>query len=163
MAACTPIKTVYDYDKTAPFSSYKTYAFTPESQHMGMDGLNAKRVFSAIETNLAAKGMTKSETPDVMVDVHLKTQERVEAVANTTGTGYRGYYGGVGISQTTVNYHEYTDGSLFITLFDANSKAIVWQGIGSKTIDEDATPEQREKVINYVVKQILSNYPPKIR
>jgi hypothetical protein len=161
VAACTSIKTVFDYDTSASFASYKTYNFTPESQHMGMDALNAKRVFAAIETELAAKGMTKADSPDVMVDVHLKTQERVEAVANTTGTGYRGYYGGVGISQTTVNYHEYTDGSLFITMFDTKTKALVWQGIGSKTLEEDASAEKREKMINYTVKKILYNYPPK--
>jgi len=162
LAACSSTKTAYDYDKSANFSAYKTYAFTEESSDLGLDEINTERILKAVENELAAKGFTKSENPDVLVDIHLKTEERVEATATTTGGAYRyGYYGGVGMSQTTVNYNEYTDGSLFITIIDAATEKMAWHGVGTKTIDEGISPEKREQNISYAVKQILYNYPPK--
>jgi hypothetical protein len=50
---------------------------------------------------------------------------------------------------------------LFINAIDKSSEKIVWQGRGTKTIDEDASPEKREKNINYAVKSIFNNYPVK--
>ncbi len=164
MAACTSMKTAYDFDESADFALYKTYAFTQETiDDMEIDQLNAERLMKAVEAELALKGFSPSSTPDVLVDVHIKTQQRVEAVANTTGGGYRyGYYGygGMGMSQTTINYNEYTDGSLFISLIDAKTEKLAWQGVGSKTIAEGISPEKREQNINYAVKMILAKYPP---
>lgn len=162
LAACSSTKTAYDYDKTVNFAAYKSYAFTEDSEDLGLDDLNTKRILSAIETELMAKGFTKSNTPDVFVDVHLKTEEHVEATATSTGGAYRyGYYGGVGMSQTTISYNEYTDGSLFISIVDAKTETLAWQGVGTKTLEEGTSPERREQNINYAVKQILYNYPPK--
>ena len=41
-------------------------------------------------------------------------------------------------------------------------KQLVWQGRGTKTIDEDASQKRREENINYAVKQIFMQYPPKL-
>jgi hypothetical protein len=161
LSACSSTKISYDYDQSADFSKYKTYAFTTATSELPLDDINKNRMINAVVSELALKGLTKSDQPDVWVDLHLKTEKRVEATATTTGGGYRYGYGAVGMSTTQVSYDEYTDGSLFITLVDPATEKAVWQGVGTKTIEENSTPEQREKAINYAVKQILYNYPPK--
>jgi hypothetical protein len=164
-ASCSSIKISSDYDKSVKFADYKTYAFTAESRGIQLDDLNKNRLFSAIESELAAKGFTKSESnADVWVDVQLKGEQKQTATATSTGGygyGYRYGYGG-GFSTTTINYDTYVDGTLFINMIDAKKQQLVWQGRGTKTIDPDANQKKREENINYAIKQIFTQYPPKM-
>ena len=163
IVACSSLKTAFDYDGQADFTKYKTYQLTEDDLEATIGQLNRNRVISTLENELSAKGFSKSEEPDALVDVHIKTQQKVSATANTTGMGYGRYgrygYGG-GFSTTQINYDEYTDGTLFISLIDNATQKIVWQGTGSKTLDESTSPEKREKNIPYSIQQILKNYPP---
>jgi hypothetical protein len=163
-ASCSSIKVSSDFDKTAGFTSYKTYAFTPEALALPLDDINRNRLLAAVEKELAAKGFTKSDNPDVLIDLNIKTQTQQTATATNSGgyygRGYRYGYGG-GFSTTTINYDTYTDGTLFIDMIDATKKQLVWQGRGTKTLDQDASQQRREENINYAVKQIFVKYPPK--
>jgi len=162
-ASCSSVKVSSDFDKTAGFASYKTYAFTPEALGLPLDDINRNRVLGAIETELAAKGFTKNETsPDVLIDVTIKGEQKQTATAtNTGGYGYGRYGYGGGFSTTTINYDTYVDGTMFIDMIDASKKQLVWQGRGTKTIEPDASQKKREENINYAVKQIFMQYPPK--
>lgn len=162
LSACTTVKVAYDFDKQVDFSKYKTYTLSEESMKMaGVNQLNRDRIIAAVESQLAAKGFTKAENADVIVDVRLKGEEIQTATATTSG-GY-GYgrwgYGG-GFSTTQVNYDKYVEGTLFITLIDKATEKIAWQGTGTKTVDENASPEKREQNIDYAVSQIFTKYPP---
>ena len=166
--SCSTVRVSSDFDKTAQFASYKTYAFTSDAMSLKIDDLNKKRLISAIETELAAKGFTKSESnADVWIDLQLKGEEKQTATATTTGypgygygRGYRYGYGG-GFSSTTINYETYVDGTLFIDMIDAKKQQLVWQGRGTKTLEPDASQQKKEENINYAVKQIFTQYPPK--
>jgi len=162
---CSTVKVAYDYDKQADFTKYKTYTISEETMKMsGVNQLNRDRIIAAVESQLAAKGLQKSENADVIVDVRIKGEEIQTATATTSG-GY-GYgrwgYGG-GFSTTQVNYDKYVEGTLFITLVDKATEKIAWQGTGTKTVDENASPEKREQNIDYAVQQIFTNYPPVVK
>ncbi len=163
ITSCSSVKVAYDFDKQVDFTKFKTYAFTEDVAKLPLDDLNRGRLITAVETELAAKGFTKSDNPDVLIDIFLTAKQRTEAVANNSGGGgYYGRYGyGGGFSTTTVSYNEYTDGTLLINMVNKSTEKIAWQGRGTKTIDEDASASKREQNINYAVKQIFTNYPPK--
>jgi hypothetical protein len=161
-AACGSVKVSYDYDKTVDFYKYKTYAYAESAMKLPIGDLNRDRIIASIDAEMAARGITKSESPDALIDVILTAKERTEATATNTGGyygryGYAGGYGGT----TSINYNTYVDGTLIINVVDKTSEKIVWQGRGTKTIDEDATPEKRESNIKYAVKTIYANYPVK--
>jgi hypothetical protein len=163
--SCSSIKVSSDFDKAAGFAAYKTYAFTPEAQGLKLDDLNRNRLLGAIEKELTAKGFTKSETPDVLIDIKIKLKEQQTATATSNspyGYGYGYRYGG-GFTTTTINYDTYIDGTIFVDMIDASKKELVWQGRGTGTIDPDASQAKREKNINYAVKQIFMKYPPVIK
>ncbi len=167
-ASCSSVKISSDYDSSAAFTSYKTYRFTDEAKTIpGINDINRNRLLTAVETELSAKGFTKSEdNPDVLIDIQLKAEQKQTATATNSGYPYgygRGYrYGwGGGFSTTTINYETYVDGTLFIDMIDAKKNQLVWQGRGTKTVDPDATQKKREENINYAVKQIFTKYPPK--
>jgi hypothetical protein len=165
LSACSSLKVSYDFDGQTDFSKFKTYAFSEDALKLPVGDLNRDRILKAVETELAAKGFTKSETPDALIDLHVKAEQKVDATATTTPTyGYGGpwrYGYGGGYSTTQINYNEYVEGTLFVNLVDASIQKIVWQGRATKTLDEDASPEKREQNINSAVKQIFTKYPPK--
>ena len=167
--SCSSVQVSSDFDQTVDFSKYKTYAFTEEALALPINELNRNRLLTAIETELAGKGFTKSENPDVWIDIKAKLQEQQTAYA--TSSGYPGYgygygyrYGwGGGFSTTTINYDTYTDGTLFIDMIDVQKNQLVWQGRGTKTISENANQKTREENVKYAIKQIFMQYPPKIK
>jgi len=167
LGACSSIQVSSDYDKNADFAKYKTYAFTQEALNLPINQLNRDRIIAAVEAQMAAKGFSKSDTPDALVQLDIKTAQRTEAVANTTGTGAYGYgygrYGwGGGFTTTTVDYNEYTDGTLFVSFIDKATEKIFWMGRATKTIDENASADKREKSVSEAVRQIFLKYPPQI-
>jgi hypothetical protein len=167
--SCSSVKVSSDYDKTVDFAKYKTYAFTNEALNMPLNDLDRNRILNGIAAQLAAKGFTKSETnPDVWIDVNIKTTTNQTATASTSGVGGYGYgygygrygYGG-GFTTTTINYDTYTDGTLFIDMVDVAKKQLVWQGRGTKTLEEDASAQRRQENLDYALNQIFTLYPPK--
>jgi len=160
--SCASIKTSFDYDKQADFGKYKSYRFSEETLNMPIQQLNRDRIIAAVEKEMTAKNFTKSETSDLILDVRIKGEEVQTATATTSG-GYGGYgrwgYGG-GFATTTVNYDKYVEGTLFVTMIDNSTEKIIWQGTGTKTLDESASAGKREQNINYAVQQIFTNYPP---
>ena len=159
-------KTTYDFDKTAPFAQFRTYAWqkgTPVGQE-----LIDNRLVAAIEAQLAAKGFTKSETsPDVYVLYHVAFDEQKDISSYSSGPMYGGYGygwgGGWGATTTDVRVREILIGTLAVDIIDAKKKQVAWRGLGSKEIDTNAKPDKRDTNITKAVEKIFKNYPPKVK
>jgi hypothetical protein len=168
VASCATIKVTSDYDKTAPFAGYKTYAYTPEALALAVDELNRGRLIAAVDNELSLKGFTKSDKPDVLIDLKL-AKEKIQTATATSSGGYGGYgygyrYGwGGGFSTTSINYDSYDEGTLFVDMIDATKLQLVWQGRGVGTLNPDASADKREYNIKNAVKMIFEKYPPKIK
>ena len=159
--SCSSINVSYDYDKDTNFTAFKTYGYTPEALALGIGDLNRDRLLKAIDAEMTSRGFTKSDTPDALVDLIVKAQERTQATATNTG-GYYGRYGwGGGMSTTTINYDQYVDGTLFVNFINKSTEKMVWQGRATKTLDENASPQKRESNINNAVKMIFAKFPVK--
>jgi len=164
LSACASTQLAHDFDRTVDFTNYRTYAISQESYQMDIDDINQGRILHAVKMEMAAKGMSPSNTPDVIVDVFLKTEKHMQQSATTVGVGY-GFGGpgmmmGMGTSSTQINYTEVTQGALFITMYEASAQQMVWQGVAKKEIQANLPAKKREQNINYVVKLIMSKYPP---
>ena len=156
----------YDFDKTANFASYKTYALkegTPVGQKLIDD-----RIIGAIDAAMAAKGFTKAaDNPDVVVVYHVAfdKQKDISTFSSGYGGGYGpygyGYGGGWGGGTTTTQVRDILVGTLVIDIADAGHKQVVWRGMGTKEIDTQAKPDKRDKSIKKAVDKIFKNYPPK--
>jgi hypothetical protein len=162
VSGCSSVKVSYDYDKTKDFTKFKTYAYTEDALALKINDLNRDRLIKAVDQELAARGMTKSSSPDVLIDLIVKAEQKMDATATNTGGYYGryGYAGGFG-GTTHISYNEYVEGTLFINMVEKAIEKIVWQGVGTRTIDETASPEKRETNINYAVKTIFTKYPVK--
>ena len=162
--ACSSLKIAVDYDKQIDFSTYKTYNYAEGELLTNVGQLDRDRIIKAIENEMSQKGFTKSDNPDILLDLHVKTKEQMQATATTTGSAYGYGYGrfgyGGGFSTTQISYDDYTVGTLIINLVENSSQNIVWQGTGSKTLAENASVTKKESNINYAIQQIFSKYPP---
>ena len=160
LTSCSSVKVYDDYDKNVDFTQFKTYAF----QKSGIDkveisDLDKKRILRVIDEQMALKGFTKSENPDLLVNIFTKEREQVEVSQFNAGWGYGWGYGWnpyMWGGNSTVS--SYVEGTLYIDLIDAKKRELVWQGQGVGVLTQNR--EKKEALINEFVAKILAQYPP---
>lgn len=168
LSSCSSVRVLSDYDQKANFNGYKSYAFYKTGiDKAQISDLDKKRILRAIETEMGSRGFVKSESPDILISIFTKEQERVDVYNNNFGWGGAwgwGYnpwawgpgWGWGGGSQVTSR----TQGSLYIDLIDTKSKELVWQGKGEGTLANTNNITKKEQRIQQFVAQILEQYPP---
>jgi hypothetical protein len=140
-----------DYNK-ADFAHFKTYAWA--SDHRVDEPLN-RSIVSSIDGQLSAKGPTKvssGEKPDVLVSYDVVFDRDIR------GMGFRG---GLRNLRWRSGSKYVLMGMLVVNLVDSGTGAMVWRGMASGDVDENASPEKHDKKIHEVVKKIFRSYPPK--
>jgi hypothetical protein len=162
LSSCGSSVRVYsDYDKNVDFSKYKTYAFHKAGiDKAQISEMDKKRILHAIDAELSKKGMSKSENPDLLVNIMTKERERVDVNQFNAGWGYGWGYGWnpyLWGGRTYVTSS--TEGTLYIDLIDAQKKELIWEGEGVGYLTEIRT--KKESQINEYVAKILALYPPK--
>jgi len=162
LAGCSTLRTASDYDKTADLNSYKTYNFYDKGiARVKLNNLDKRRLMAAVETEMNAKGFTKSAKPDMLVNLVVVAREKTDiygpAYYGGWGWGWRGgwgspFWGGP-------NYvNQYIEGTIIIDFLDPAKKILFWHGQGSGfNLDNFSKREER---LNTGVKEILAQYPP---
>lgn len=173
LSSCNSVRVLSDYDQKANFSEYKSYAFYKTGiDKVQISDLDKKRILRAIEAEMSTRGFVKSESPDILVNIFTKEQERVDVYNNNFGWGgfggwgwggFGGWgwgpglgwgWGGGGMVSTS------TEGSLYIDLVDTKNKQLVWQGKGEGTLANTKNIQKKEQRIKEFVSQIMQQYPP---
>ncbi|WP_196889635.1 DUF4136 domain-containing protein [Aureivirga sp. CE67] len=169
IVSCASIQVNEDYDTSVNFNNYRTFAFDKKGiDKAKISDLDKRRILYAIENNLVAKGMTKSENPDMLISIFTKARKDVNVYQNNFGWygyGYYGwypwYYGGVYSTWPSTQVTESTTGTLYIDFIDAKKYRLIWQGIGKGSVSETtSSPEKKTEMINEFVNAILKQYPP---
>ncbi len=158
----------YDFQKGTDFSVYQTYAWQQKMVDI-FEGrvttnvrnpLNLKRIRSAIESELAAKGieLVDRAQADIHVVFHGLLEERIDIDDWGYGIGYgRGAYYGRGYYGSSIEVDQYTEGTLFIDIVDAKTNELVWRGWVKRRVTDNI----KESMINKAVAQVFKKYPPK--
>jgi len=160
----------YDFDKDKDFSKYKTYKWVAIKGADLPDDLTSKKITSAIDAELATKGLTKTEADaaDLYIGYQTAVNQEKEFTSYNTGWGYGpgwggGWYGYGGMSTTTTYGSTSTVyiGQLDLSMYDSAQKQLVWRGVATKTLDPKAKPEKKEKNVAKAVAKLLKDFPPK--
>ena len=159
----------YNFDPNADFSKYKTYRWEKNPKSIDVNELTLGQLAKSFDTALAAKGLTRKDSGDtdlVIVFQLAVNQEKQMTSYDTGGYGYGpawrgGWYGGGGMGMTTSTTSTINIGSVVLDMYDTSSKQLAWRGMASKTIDEKAKPEKRQKNMDKAAAKMLKNYPPK--
>lgn len=174
LSSCSSVKVAADYDREANFDQYKTFAFfKPGIDKAEISDIDKRRILRAIEAELMAKGMTKSENPDMLVSIFTKSTQRVDVYNNAWGFGGWGWGGfgrwgwgwgpgfgwGPGWGWGGNNVSTRTEGMLFIDLVDAKEKELVWQGSGTGYLVTKNVDKKEARIKEFVAKT-MEQFPP---
>jgi Domain of unknown function (DUF4136) len=145
-----------EFDDTAPFSDYKTFAIRMGRLNSKNPTLNSeltrKRIEQDIREQLFKKGFQESpDHPDLNVNYTLGTVRKVETEAYPAG--WRGY-------GTRVVRVPYAEGTLVIDLRDTKKRALVWRAVA---VEEKSDPMKLQGKLGDMVKKSFDKYPPKPR
>ena len=76
--SCSSIRVYSDFDSSVDFSQYKTYAFfKPQIDKVDISDLDKRRILKAIDNELSSKGLSKSETPDILIGFTTHAKEKI--------------------------------------------------------------------------------------
>lgn len=180
LAGCSPIINVSsDYDPEADFSTLRSFAWLPEPQYESGDpllehnSLLARRIQSAVESELAVKGYTKTkhDSADFALGYHVtRNQETsvqvIDRYYDYYRPGWRGYTRHRGMPGSYGNVHseaivyQYQSGTLILDIVIPANRQLIWRGTAKAEIDPNSTPEEKETLIRNAVREILAHFPP---
>lgn len=160
----------YNFDKNTDFSRFKTYKWVELKDAKKVDNLVDSQIKSAIEAELATKGLTKvdDDSANLFVGYQTAVGQEKEFTSYNSGWGYGpgwnygGWYGG-GMGGMSTTYGQTSTiyvGQLAVDMYDPANKDLIWRGVASKTLDEKAKPEKRQKNLTKAMKKLFKNYPP---
>ena len=91
---CSGISTTSDYDQSYDFSALATYAWMEQGLEGGVSEIMLRRMYAAVDDDLAAKGLRRTESieADVLLAYHTGTQDQQQY--DTYGYGAGGWWGG---------------------------------------------------------------------
>ena len=142
------------FDASADFSKYKTFAIRDGKLNSKNPALNSELVQKQIEADirkdLTARGLTEAtDGADLNVLYHFGSQRKSEL--ESFPAGWRGW----GTRWARVPYSE---GTLVVDLRDASAHSLVWRGIAS---EEKSNASDIQKKLDNMVKKAIEKYPPK--
>jgi len=158
----------YNFDKTANFTTFKTYKWVVIKGASQLAELPDRQVKAAVDAELAKKGLTKtdSDTADLYIGYQAGVGQEKEYTSFDTGWGYGpgygryGWYGGGGGGMTTGTTSTIYVGQLALDMYQVSPKTLVFRTVASKTLDTEAKPEKQQKNLAKAVTKMLKNYPP---
>lgn len=147
-------KVTIEFDHTADFSKFKTFAIRDGQLNSKNPALNSELVKKQIEADivkdLTAKGLTEAPGhADVNVVYHFGSARKME-----TETYPAGWYG----RGTRVVRVPYSEGTLVIDLRDPATRSLVWRAVAS---EEKSDPTKIAGKLDDMVKKSFEKYPPK--
>jgi Domain of unknown function (DUF4136) len=126
------------------------------------------KVKSAIERNLAEKGLKEADDPqdaDILVDFHIAVRRRNTTVERVYPGAYPGLmcgpfgcYGGWGWGPTAVSYENirFREGTIVIDVVQTPSDHVIYRAVGEKPVQRDTFSFSQDEV-NGLVHHLLKD------
>jgi hypothetical protein len=159
-----------DIDPKADFSRFKTYNFF---QPMGVEsGYNSpiygEHFRAALSGQMERRGYRLSDHPDLMINVTLRSDDKVRMTTYTapyiSGAYYNAlggpYYDsalGAGVAVGS-SVRVSTEASVFIDFVDFEKHQVVWQGVAVASVSDKVAQQLRDAIFTSVDK-VLAEYP----
>lgn len=158
LAACTTGPTIRSHvDPTADLSRFRSFGFY-SAQGQSYASFLSRYIESAVADEMLARGYVRSDTPDLLINFHVQSKDKVQVTQ--TPTAYygwrRGYGWGGGGYETDVR--QYKEGTLNIDIVDRARNQLVWEGVAVGRI-QSKSMDDPQPAIKVVVAQVFERYP----
>ena len=150
-------------------SNIQTFNFM---QPLGTDRSNGTRtpmsamMMSSVSRELTGRGLKQSDSPDMLVDFFITTEERMDVRTRSTTSSMhsmhsvhrshwgRGWYSTWPTYQTTVR--QYTQGTLLIDFIDPNANSLIAEGAAQNRLrGNEVNQQQMYEVVGQIVAGML--------
>lgn len=156
-------------------SRYATYNYVarPGTDRGNYRSMTTRYLQEAIDREMAARGLKRSDHPDLLIDFHTSLRDRLQAWGTWgygwgygwgPGWGYGwgwgpGWWGGPGPwGPGWSNIDTYTEGTLTIDVIDAKNKEAIWSGSAISRVYQAALENPRGS-IDQTVGHIFAKFP----
>jgi Domain of unknown function (DUF4136) len=167
LCGCSTVSVTTDYDPTASFASYRTYALEPPANAPLLSPSADAALRSALHENLAARGIREvgvKDKPDLAVVPQARLQQRyTREQYNHWGYGVggwpfgAGYYGTwIGEPYPSTTIESYIEGTLILDFVETSHQTLVFRGIGKRTV---SSPKSNAEKIEEAVEKIVAKLP----
>ncbi|MBC05936.1 DUF4136 domain-containing protein [Thalassospira sp.] len=167
LTACASGPRIYtDADPASDFGQFTTFAFVDgagkdaEAEYKTLSG---QRIEDAINLAMVSRGYQLDiHNPDLLINFHLKTQEKTRSSPPVYMGGYYGYRSGMYVGwpgYVEPGYVDsYTEGTLNIDLVDRRTRQMVWEGTAISRVTS-AVREAPNETVRAAVASIFAKYP----
>ena len=167
LAGCaTTPNTITNVAPGVDFSQFSTYGFYDPlaTDNQGYESLVSSFLKVAVAQEMDRRGLTHSDSPDLMVNFYIETEEKIRTRSVPTAQPYYSYRGPYGYYpypayptyETRID--QYTVGSLNIDIVDAKTNTLVWEGMVSGRVT-DRSVRNLEETIDNAVAAIMDSFP----
>jgi hypothetical protein len=146
-----------NYIPGTDFTKYRTYRWV-KVEGVRVDPITEKQIRQAVDTQLAAKGWTRTEDPSA--DAWVGYQIDVEREYRVNYYGGYGYGWGWGGAPASAHTSTVDRGTLTLDIYDGDAKQMLWRGSATDTIRRKSTPEKRQQRLDKAAAKLLRNFPP---
>ncbi|MFV0305277.1 MAG: DUF4136 domain-containing protein [Moheibacter sp.] len=153
--SCNTVRVSYDFDRTTDFNNYKTYNYHQKGiDKLEINDLDKRRIVTAIDAQMTAKGFTKSTTPDLYINILASSKEKI----NIDNGGYYGGYWGGPYWNGPSRVYQYTSGTIILDIIDDKKNILIWQGSGSGL--DVSNLNRKVEEIPSAIEEIMAKFPP---
>ncbi|MFD2827261.1 DUF4136 domain-containing protein [Leeuwenhoekiella polynyae] len=157
--SCGSTKVAYDYDEQIDFTTYKTYNYIGEMQ-TGMSQLDDNRLMDATDLVMQANGFSKSETPDLLINIVVEQYDAAPQNSVGIGVGGGSYGGGVSVGAGIPLGGRKDYQTITFDLVDARKDMLVWQAVSDSNVAVNTNPQDRVAYFTKIVQKVFSEFPP---
>jgi uncharacterized protein DUF4136 len=159
----------YNFMPGTDFAKYRTYKWVRITNVQYPNQILDAQIIQAIDSQLALKGLTKteSETADLYVcyQAAVNQEKQWNSYSNDMGGWAYGRWGGWGgygggMSTTTITSSTINIGTLNVDIYDVVTKNQIWRGAATKTLGSGKDPHKINKNLNKATAKLFKNYPP---
>ena len=149
-AAARGQEIAYSVAPGTDFAKFKTYAWGNIALAARIDPATDTQIRQAVEAQLAAKRLTRTEGPsDLLVVYEITPQPERETLQSGSDMGV-----GNGSSIRYTATSTPTE-AIMVGLYDRAAKRVVWRGGATKAVHE-----KRQKDVDAIVGKLFKYYPP---
>ena len=139
-----------NYNHSASFSQYHTYAWGSNNTNAIRNSILAQVAEQDIDNAMSQKGfqkVTEAQNPDTILTASGGEREQT----SWNAWGMRGIGGGMG----GISPQENVEATMIVSLYDAKAQSLIWRGIAQNTLNSNGNKNQQmvEKAVQKMFKQ----------
>src|SRR5208283_3707769 len=141
-----------NYDHSASFSQYHTYAWGSNNTNQIRNSILAQVAQQDIESAMQQKGLQKvpeSQNPDIILTASGGEREQTSYNA----WGMRGIGGGMG----GITPEQNVEATMVVSLYDAKAQSLIWRGIAQNTLNNNGNKNQ--EMVQKAVEKMFKQWP----